>query len=380
MDDKSRIAEVRINPGTAFPGDISDDITYIIENQIGSSVMRTNTSGTEIDKEEYYPFGDSSLRTFTYKRYRYVGKERDAESGLYYYGARYYAAWTCRFISVDPLIAQYPQITPYNYADNNPINDFDIDGMQDNNTERPMEKKQQTEFSSKIPYAETSESKIQTTGTKSTIYIDTKDVKFAEGEQKKYEQALRKELDINNMQSIDIKFIKGSDDLKLNDTDQLVALYFDQYNSNVQGKTESGGDNKYQVSRINLAPFTVIAEYSGAPSILNDRVITQPKSMANTTIHEVFHGFLARATKFYGTNENTLGASDDQGHFNSSPNILNSGNVRANAGAMDLDDKKNNNKILSIEKLPSLLQGIIESWQQKKSTFTFVPLLPFQKK
>jgi hypothetical protein len=47
---------------------------------------------------------------------------------------------------------------------------------------------------------------------------------------------------------------------------------------------------------------------------------------------------------------------------------------------MDLDDKKNNNKILSIEKLPSLLQGIIESWQQKKSTFTFVPLLPFQKK
>ncbi|MDP3493825.1 MAG: RHS repeat-associated core domain-containing protein, partial [Hyphomonadaceae bacterium] len=131
MDDKSRIAEVRINPGTAFPGDISDDITYVIENQIGSSVMRTNTSGTEIDKEEYYPFGDSSLRTFTYKRYRYVGKERDAESGLYYYGARYYAAWTCRFISVDPLAEHYMYLTPYNYANNNPINDFDIDGMQD---------------------------------------------------------------------------------------------------------------------------------------------------------------------------------------------------------------------------------------------------------
>ncbi|MDP3556257.1 MAG: hypothetical protein Q8T03_02720 [Bacteroidota bacterium] len=75
-----------------------------------------------------------------------------------------------------------------------------------------------------------------------------------------------------------------------------------------------------------------------------------------------------------------LGASDAPGHFDSSLNILNSGNVRANAGAMDLDDKKNNNKILSIEKLPALLQGIIESWQQKKSTFTFVPLSPFQKK
>ena len=130
MDDKSNIAEIRINNGAAFPGDIADDVVYNLEDQIGSSTIRLDVNGTEIDKEEYYPFGDSSLRTFTYKRYRYVGKERDAESGLYYYGARYYAAWTCRFISVDPLASKYAQLSPYNYADNNPINDFDIDGMQ----------------------------------------------------------------------------------------------------------------------------------------------------------------------------------------------------------------------------------------------------------
>ncbi len=134
MDDQSRIAELRVNAGAAFPGDIADDVVYNLEDQIGSSSVRLDLNGTVIDKEEYYPFGDSSLRTFTYKRYRYVGKERDAESGLYYYGARYYAAWTCRFISVDPLAAKYAQLTPYNYADNNPINDFDIDGMQDGNT------------------------------------------------------------------------------------------------------------------------------------------------------------------------------------------------------------------------------------------------------
>jgi len=133
MDDKSRIAEVRINPGTAFPGDIADDVVYILEDQIGSSVARLSTSGTIIDEEEYYPFGDSSLRTFTYKRYRYVGKEKDAESGLYYYGARYYAAWTCRFISVDPLAGDYPFYTPYNYAGNKPIGKIDIDGMQEGN-------------------------------------------------------------------------------------------------------------------------------------------------------------------------------------------------------------------------------------------------------
>jgi RHS repeat-associated protein len=134
MDDKSRIAEVRINPGSAFPTDITDDIIFHIEDQIGSSVLRLSTTATVIDQEEYYPFGDASYRTFTYKRYRYVGKEKDQESGLYYYGARYYASWTCRFISVDPLAAKYAHLSPYNYADNNPINDFDIDGMQNNNT------------------------------------------------------------------------------------------------------------------------------------------------------------------------------------------------------------------------------------------------------
>jgi len=125
----SRVAMVRV--GTPFPDDIADAITYNLESQIGSSSVRLNTSGTVIDREEYYPFGDSSLRTFIKKRYRYVGKEKDLESGLYYYGARYYAAWTCRFISVDPLAHDYPFYTPYNYAGNKPINKIDIDGMQE---------------------------------------------------------------------------------------------------------------------------------------------------------------------------------------------------------------------------------------------------------
>src|SRR5690554_6060246 len=133
MDDQSRIAMVRV--GTPFPDDILDAVTYNLEDQIGSSAARLDVNGTIIDREEFYPFGDSSLRTFTKKRYRYVGKERDEESGLYYYRTRYYLAWTCRFISVDPLSAQYAQLSPYNYSDNNPINDYDIDKMQNNNSE-----------------------------------------------------------------------------------------------------------------------------------------------------------------------------------------------------------------------------------------------------
>jgi len=128
MDDQSRIAMVRI--GDLFPDDIANSVTYNLENQIGSSVTHLDINGTVIDKEEYYPFGDSSLRTFTKKRYRYVGKEKDLESGLYYYGARYYVPWLCRFVSCDPLMARYAHLSPYNYASNNPITHLDIDGMQ----------------------------------------------------------------------------------------------------------------------------------------------------------------------------------------------------------------------------------------------------------
>ncbi|MBA3901747.1 MAG: hypothetical protein H0X62_16350, partial [Bacteroidetes bacterium] len=71
-----------VRVGTQFPDDIDDAVTYNLEDQIGSSTVRLNTTGAVIDKEEYYPFGDSSLRTFTKKRYRYVGKEKDLESGF----------------------------------------------------------------------------------------------------------------------------------------------------------------------------------------------------------------------------------------------------------------------------------------------------------
>nr|MBA3987159.1 RHS repeat-associated core domain-containing protein [Flavobacteriales bacterium] len=114
--------------------------TYNLEDQIGSSTVRLNTTGAVIDKEEFYPFGDSSLRTFTKKRYRYVGKEKDLESGLYYYGARYYAPWLCRFISVDPMKEERAWLTPYNYVQNNPINLTDPTGALDDGGGDPVKK------------------------------------------------------------------------------------------------------------------------------------------------------------------------------------------------------------------------------------------------
>jgi A nuclease family of the HNH/ENDO VII superfamily with conserved AHH len=48
---------------------------------------------------------------------------------LYYYGARYYAPWSCRFVSIDPLAGEMPFATPFSYAANNPIGLVDVDGL-----------------------------------------------------------------------------------------------------------------------------------------------------------------------------------------------------------------------------------------------------------
>ncbi|WP_221420384.1 RHS repeat domain-containing protein, partial [Fulvivirga sp. M361] len=116
---------------------------FHLGNHLGSALLESDYSGNMISFEEYYPFGSSSYRSgrnsaeTSLKRYRYVGKERDDETGLYYYGARYYAAWLARFVSVDPLKDDYPQLTPYQYASNDPVGDVDIDGLEGTKTKSP---------------------------------------------------------------------------------------------------------------------------------------------------------------------------------------------------------------------------------------------------
>ena len=60
----------------------------------------------------------------------YTGKERDAETGLDYFGARYYMPEIGRWMSVDPLADKYPAWSPYNYVLNNPLVLIDPTGME----------------------------------------------------------------------------------------------------------------------------------------------------------------------------------------------------------------------------------------------------------
>ena len=83
---------------------------------------------------DYYPFGEIHLdqTTTAYKNpYKFTGKELDADTGLYYYGARYYNAALGRFISQDPWEGDYtdPQtLNKYSYVMNNPLRYIDPTG------------------------------------------------------------------------------------------------------------------------------------------------------------------------------------------------------------------------------------------------------------
>lgn len=125
MDDTSRIAMIRV--GDDF-GDTTPAIKYNLEDHLGSSCLLLETNGTLINKEEYYPFGETSFGSYAKKRYRYVGKEKDLESGLYYYGARYYMAMGCRFVSVDLKSSEYNWQSAYVVSANNPVNYIDVNG------------------------------------------------------------------------------------------------------------------------------------------------------------------------------------------------------------------------------------------------------------
>ncbi|NJN78731.1 MAG: glycoside hydrolase family protein [Saprospiraceae bacterium] len=78
---------------------------------------------------DYFPYG-KILRQFikTPEKYVTTGHERDVETGLDYRGARYYDSDVARFLSLDPLAAEFAEWSAYNYVLGNPVMLVDSDG------------------------------------------------------------------------------------------------------------------------------------------------------------------------------------------------------------------------------------------------------------
>ena len=126
-----------ISPDTAqggfgfIPNGIREkNIFFYHPDHLGSSSYITGQDGKVSQHTEYIAFGEilfDEHNTEHTMPYLFNGKELDSETGLYYYGARYYDPKTSIFLNVDPLAEK--TMTPYAYTNNNPINLIDPTGM-----------------------------------------------------------------------------------------------------------------------------------------------------------------------------------------------------------------------------------------------------------
>ena len=127
MDDQQRIALVR--RGSSHPDDTGPAVQFHTGDHLGSSSVVIGNNSQWINREEYYPYGETSLGSFSRKRYRYTGKERNEESSLGYHGARYYGAHVCRWVSPDPM-GPVDTLNLFLYARGNPLSYYDDDGLE----------------------------------------------------------------------------------------------------------------------------------------------------------------------------------------------------------------------------------------------------------
>jgi len=119
---------------------------YVTGDHLGSTRVIANEQQTPTQRWDYFPFGETIPATLSGRSLvtgyggtssdplEFTGKERDAETGLDYFGARYFSSAQGRFTSPDPLLNSGHPTDPqswnrYSYTLNNPLKYVDPDGL-----------------------------------------------------------------------------------------------------------------------------------------------------------------------------------------------------------------------------------------------------------
>lgn len=127
------ITNENVAPGFGYSGtgNFEEKLLYFYHSDhVGSTSYITNPAGDINQFISYMPFGETFAEQHSGwdSPYKFNAKEIDSETGLYYYGARYYDPKTSTWLSVDPKLDKYPGYSPYNFTLNNPVIYSDPDG------------------------------------------------------------------------------------------------------------------------------------------------------------------------------------------------------------------------------------------------------------
>jgi RHS repeat-associated protein len=104
---------------------------YYHSDHLGSTSLITDLDGNIVQHVDYVPFGEVFIEERNNKwntPYLFNAKELDEETGLYYYGARYYDPRVSLWLVADPMQEKYPNISTYAYCVLNPVRFVDPDG------------------------------------------------------------------------------------------------------------------------------------------------------------------------------------------------------------------------------------------------------------
>ena len=124
-------------PYLAYLGSLTDRTDSVPESyfyhpdHLGSASWITDSAGRPVQHLQYLPWGESFVdqRSSGWNAmYTFSAKEKDAETGYSYFGARYYSSDLSIWLSVDPMASKYPSLSPYVYCANNPIKLVDPNG------------------------------------------------------------------------------------------------------------------------------------------------------------------------------------------------------------------------------------------------------------
>jgi len=148
----SKVSDTEMVDGTSTR--VDKGIYYYHGDHLGSSSVITDRTGGFYEHLEYFPYGEvwvnervsADVESVPYK---FTGKERDPETGLYYHGARYRDPQIGGWLSADPALLEYLptgnknkdsnlpgmggvfnpiNLNLYHYAGNNPVKFVDPDG------------------------------------------------------------------------------------------------------------------------------------------------------------------------------------------------------------------------------------------------------------
>jgi RHS repeat-associated protein len=96
------------------------------KDHLGSTRVVTDASGNTVATYKFAPYGSVDSHTGADMKYGFTGKEGTADTGLIYFGARFYDPEVGRFTTMDPAM---DGLNYYTYANNNPIKNIDPNGL-----------------------------------------------------------------------------------------------------------------------------------------------------------------------------------------------------------------------------------------------------------